>query len=46
MIAENTYTQTASKVSAIKDGDVNILAKKVDIKAADDKYETNTKQKI
>ncbi|WP_118791100.1 filamentous hemagglutinin N-terminal domain-containing protein, partial [Haemophilus haemolyticus] len=37
MIAENTYTQTASKVSAIKDGDVNILAKKVDIKAADDK---------
>ena len=26
--AENTYTQTASKVSAIKDGDVNILAKK------------------
>ena len=46
MIAENTYTQTASKVSAIKDGDVNILAKKVDIKAADDKYETNTKQKF
>lgn len=44
MIAENTYTQTASKVSAIKGGDVNILAKKVDIKAADDKYETNTKQ--
>ena len=44
MIAENSYTQTASKVSAIKDGDVNILAKKVDIKAADDKYETNTKQ--
>ena len=44
MIAENTYTQTASKVSAIKDGDVNILAKKVDIKAAYDKYETNTKQ--
>jgi len=44
MIAENTYTQTASKVSAIKDGDVNILAKKVDIKVADDKYETNTKQ--
>ena len=44
MIAENTYTQTASKVSAIKDGDVNILAKKVDIKAAEDKYETNTKQ--
>ena len=44
MIAENTYTQTASTVSAIKDGDVNILAKKVDIKAADDKYETNTKQ--
>ena len=43
MIAENTYTQTASTVSAIK-GDVNILAKKVDIKAADDKYETNTKQ--
>ena len=27
MIAENTYTQTASAVSAIK-GDVNILAKK------------------
>ena len=46
MIAENTYTQTASKVSAIKDGDVNILAKKVDIKAAEDKYETNTKQKF
>ena len=46
MIAENTYTQTASKVSAIKDGDVNILAKKADIKAADDKYETNTKQKF
>ena len=46
MIAENTYIQTASKVSAIKDGDVNILAKKVDIKAADDKYETNTKQKF
>ena len=46
MIAENTYTQTASKVSAIKDGDVNILAKKVDIKAANDKYETNTKQKF
>ena len=46
MIAENTYTQTASKVSAIKDGNVNILAKKVDIKAADDKYETNTKQKF
>ena len=44
MIAENTYTQTASKVSAIKDGDVNILAKKVDIKAAGDKYETNMKQ--
>ena len=40
------YTQTASKVRAIKDGDVNILAKKVDIKAADDKYETNTKQKF
>ncbi len=32
MIAKDTYTQTASKVSAIKDGDVNILAKKVDIK--------------
>ncbi|MDU7945792.1 MAG: hemagglutinin repeat-containing protein, partial [Haemophilus parainfluenzae] len=46
MIAENTYTQTASKMSTIKDGDVNILAKKVDIKAADDKYETNTKQKF
>ena len=43
MIAENTYTQTASTVSAIK-GDVNILAQKVQIKAADDKYETNTKQ--
>ncbi|WP_118790504.1 hemagglutinin repeat-containing protein [Haemophilus haemolyticus] len=43
MIAENTYTQTASIVSAIK-GDVNILAQKVQIKAADDKYETNTKQ--
>ena len=45
MIAKDTYTQTASAVSAIK-GDVNILAKKVDIKAADDKYETNTKQKF
>ena len=45
MVAENAYTQTASIVSAIK-GDVNILAKKVDIKAADDKYETNTKQKF
>ena len=44
LIAENHYTQTASLVSAIKGGDVNILAKKVDIKAADDKYETNTKQ--
>ena len=43
MIAENTYTQTASIVSAIK-GDVNILAKKADIKVADDKYETNMKQ--
>ncbi|EHO48139.1 hemagglutinin repeat-containing protein [Haemophilus sp. oral taxon 851] len=43
MVAENAYTQTASIVSAIK-GDVNILAKKVDIKAAEDKYETNTKQ--
>ena len=43
MIAKDTYTQTASAVSAIK-GDVNILAKKADIKAADDKYETNTKQ--
>ena len=45
MIAKDTYTQTASAVSAIK-GDVNILAKKADIKAADDKYETNTKQKF
>ena len=45
MVAENAYTQTASIVSAIK-GDVNILAKKADIKAADDKYETNTKQKF
>ena len=43
MVAENAYTQTASVVSAIK-GDVNILAKKADIKAADDKYETNMKQ--
>ena len=43
LIAENDYTQTASQVSAVN-GDVNILAKKVDIKAADDKYETNTKQ--
>ena len=43
LIAENHYTQTASLVSAIK-GDVNILAKKADVKAADDKYETNTKQ--
>ena len=43
MIAKDTYTQTASAVSAIK-GDVNILAKKADVKAADDKYETNTKQ--
>lgn len=43
MIAKDTYTQTASAVSAIK-GDVNILAKKADIKAADNKYETNTKQ--
>ena len=46
LIAENHYTQTASLVSAIKGGDVNILAKKADIKAADDKYETNTKQKF
>ena len=45
MIAEQSYAQTASAVSAIK-GDVNILAKKADIKAADDKYETNTKQKF
>ena len=44
LIAENHYTQTASLVSAIKGGDVNILAKKVDIKAAEDKYETNIKQ--
>ena len=43
MVAENAYTQTASIVSAIK-GDVNILAKKTDIKVADDKYETNMKQ--
>ena len=43
LIAENHYTQTASLVSAVN-GDVNILAKNVDIKAADDKYETNTKQ--
>ena len=43
MIAKDTYTQTASAVSAIK-GDVNILAKKANIKAADDKYETNMKQ--
>ena len=26
------------------EGDVNILAQKAEIKAADDKYETNTKQ--
>ena len=43
LIAKNHYTQTASQVSAVN-GDVNILAKNVDIKAADDKYETNTKQ--
>ena len=43
LIAENDYTQTASQVSAVN-GDVNILAKKVDIKAADDKYEMHTKQ--
>ena len=43
MIADNNYRQTASTVSAVK-GDVNILAKKVQIKAADDKYETNNKQ--
>nr|PRJ56387.1 hypothetical protein BV094_00493 [Haemophilus influenzae] len=43
MIAKDTYAQTASAVSAIK-GEVNILAKKADIKAADDKYETNTKK--
>ncbi len=43
MIAKDTYAQTASAVSAIK-GDVNILAKKADINAANDKYETNTKQ--
>ena len=43
LIAKNHYTQTASLVSAVN-GDVNILAKNVDIKAADDKYETNTKQ--
>ena len=45
LIAENHYSQTASQVSAVN-GDVNILAKNVDIKAADDKYETNTKQKF
>ena len=45
LIAKNHYTQTASQVSAVN-GDVNILAKSVDIKAADDKYETNTKQKF
>ena len=45
LIAENHYSQTASQVSAVN-GDVNILAKSVDIKAADDKYETNTKQKF
>ncbi|WP_432744567.1 hemagglutinin repeat-containing protein [Haemophilus influenzae] len=43
MIAKDTYAQTASAVSAIK-GEVNILAKKADINAAEDKYETNTKQ--
>ena len=45
MIAEQSYAQTASTVKAIE-GDVNILAQKADIKAADDKYETNTKQKF
>ena len=43
MIAEQSYAQTASTVKAIE-GDVNILAQKAEIKAADDKYETNTKQ--
>lgn len=43
MIAEQSYTQTASTVKAIE-GDVNILAQKAEIKAADNKYETNTKQ--
>jgi filamentous hemagglutinin len=43
IIAEQSYTQTASTVKAIE-GDVNILAQKAEIKAADDKYETNTKQ--
>ena len=43
LIAENHYSQTASQVSAVN-GDVDILAKKVDIKAADDKYEMHTKQ--
>ena len=45
LIAKNHYSQTASQVSAVN-GDVNILAKSVDIKAADDKYESNTKQKF
>ena len=43
MIAEQSYAQTASTVKAIE-GDVNILAQKAEIKAADNKYETNTKQ--
>ncbi|TGZ98125.1 filamentous hemagglutinin, partial [Rodentibacter pneumotropicus] len=43
LIAENHYNQSASAVSSVK-GDVNILAEQVNIQAADDKYETNTKQ--
>lgn len=42
-IAENRYTQTASRVSSAK-GDVDILAQQATIKAADDKYESNMKQ--
>ena len=43
IVADKTYTQTASTVSSVN-GDVNILAQKVGIQAADDRYETNTKQ--
>ncbi len=43
IVADKTYTQTASMVSSVN-GDVNILAQKVGIQAADDRYETNTKQ--
>ncbi|OOF53942.1 hypothetical protein BKK56_10540 [Rodentibacter genomosp. 2] len=43
MIANQQYTQTASTVSNVN-SNVNIVAQKVDINAADDKYEANTKQ--